>query len=212
LQNSAAALVNLRARWYHSGYGTFTTRDAFAGFDTQPSTLHMYLYGGNNPINLTDPSGTCYPPLQGLRDIEPLNCSNLDTAGQIFWHPNASLWERGLALSYVTAWTAGHVCAIVGASILTVEAGTAIASGSALVRLRALAETVPVVAEWVRRNTQTIQSVWKLSPFQRGVEIEESLGHNVPASYPTIDRWNAVTGEAADILILWNTTAILPVT
>jgi hypothetical protein len=31
------------------------------------------------------------------------------------------------------------------------------------------------------------------------VEIEQALGHNVPASYPTIDTWDAATGTANSI-------------
>jgi len=42
LQDPATGLVNLRARWYHTGYGTFTTRDSFQGFSEQPYSLHPY--------------------------------------------------------------------------------------------------------------------------------------------------------------------------
>jgi RHS repeat-associated protein len=198
-QDAATGLVNLRARWYSTAQGRFVSRDPFAGLMEQPTTLHPYLYVGNSPINLTDPSGKCFPPIEYLRRLEPLNCANLDAAGQIFHHPNANMWERGQALAYVTAWTAGHVCAIVGVSILTVEAGTVIASGSALVRLRAAAAAVPAVMRWFQQSIQRSPSVWQSPPFQRGVEIEERIGHNVPPSFPTIDRWNPATGEAASI-------------
>ncbi|CAG0928113.1 tRNA(Glu)-specific nuclease WapA [Thermoflexales bacterium] len=50
-------LVYLRARWYDSATGRFTTRDPFPGFVALPQTLHPYTYVGNNPVNLTDPSG-----------------------------------------------------------------------------------------------------------------------------------------------------------
>jgi RHS repeat-associated protein len=50
-------LVYLRARWYDSATGRFTTRDPFPGFAALPQTLHPYGYALNNPINLTDPSG-----------------------------------------------------------------------------------------------------------------------------------------------------------
>jgi RHS repeat-associated protein len=50
-------LVYLRARWYDSATGRFTTRDPFPGFADVPQTLHPYIYALNNPVNLTDPSG-----------------------------------------------------------------------------------------------------------------------------------------------------------
>ena len=52
-------LVHLRARWYHPNLGTFTSRDPFAGFDTQPYSLHPYQYAYSNPVLWTDPSGRC---------------------------------------------------------------------------------------------------------------------------------------------------------
>ncbi len=55
-------LVHLRARWYHPSTGTFTSRDPFAGFDTQPYSLHPYQYAYSNPVLLTDPSGRCVAP------------------------------------------------------------------------------------------------------------------------------------------------------
>ena len=49
--------VHLRARWYHTNLGTFTSRDPFVGFDTLPYSLHPYQYAYSNPVLLTDPSG-----------------------------------------------------------------------------------------------------------------------------------------------------------
>lgn len=37
------------------------TRDPFAGLVQVPQTLHPYVYVGNNPVNLTDPSGEIVP-------------------------------------------------------------------------------------------------------------------------------------------------------
>ena len=54
--------VHLRARWYNTNLSTFTSRDPFAGFDTQPYSLHPYQYAYSNPVLLTDPSGECPCP------------------------------------------------------------------------------------------------------------------------------------------------------
>jgi RHS repeat-associated protein len=58
LHDSASGMVNLRARWYHTGRGTFTSRDPFAGFAKQPYSLHPYQYGYSNPVLYNDPTGT----------------------------------------------------------------------------------------------------------------------------------------------------------
>ena len=50
-------LVHLRARWYHPSIGTFTARDPFEGFDTQPYSLHPYQYAYSVPTTWSDPSG-----------------------------------------------------------------------------------------------------------------------------------------------------------
>ena len=36
------SLVYLRARWYHTGLGTFTSRDSFQGVPDRPQSLHLY--------------------------------------------------------------------------------------------------------------------------------------------------------------------------
>ncbi|CAG1005510.1 tRNA nuclease WapA [Anaerolineae bacterium] len=61
--DSDTGLVYLRARWYDAVTGRFTTIDPFSGFDSLPQTQHSYAYVGNNPINLTDPSGEIAPLL-----------------------------------------------------------------------------------------------------------------------------------------------------
>jgi RHS repeat-associated protein len=68
LHDGAAGLVTLRARWYHTGSGMFTSVDPFAGFAAQPYSQHPYQYAYSNPVRWTDPSGQipvqqCCPPL-----------------------------------------------------------------------------------------------------------------------------------------------------
>jgi len=61
----SAGQVYLRARWYAPGQGTFTSRDPFAGFPTQPASLHPYQYAAHNPTRYTDPSGAFFPLVIG---------------------------------------------------------------------------------------------------------------------------------------------------
>ena|GEM_PF-5545520 len=47
----------LRARYYDQGIGRFTQMDGFIGFDSDPVTLHKYLYANIDPALNIDPSG-----------------------------------------------------------------------------------------------------------------------------------------------------------
>jgi RHS repeat-associated protein len=47
----------LRARYYDQGIGRFTQMDTWMGNNSDPVTLHKYLYGNVDPVNFVDPSG-----------------------------------------------------------------------------------------------------------------------------------------------------------
>jgi RHS repeat-associated protein len=47
----------LRARFYNPGSGRFLSMDSFDGNAQEPVTLHKYLYGNGDPVNMVDPSG-----------------------------------------------------------------------------------------------------------------------------------------------------------
>jgi len=48
---------NARARYLNPNTGRFWTMDSFEGSQTDPSSLHKYLYCEANPVNGWDPSG-----------------------------------------------------------------------------------------------------------------------------------------------------------
>ena len=50
-------LYYLRARYLNPGTGRFMTMDTFEGAQTDPLSLHKYLYAANNPVNGFDPTG-----------------------------------------------------------------------------------------------------------------------------------------------------------
>jgi hypothetical protein len=50
-------LQYLRARYYDTGIGRFTTRDTYEGDYQYPLTLNRWMYVNGNPIVFTDPSG-----------------------------------------------------------------------------------------------------------------------------------------------------------
>jgi RHS repeat-associated protein len=50
----------LRARYMGPNTGRFLTMDTDQGDQEDPPSLHKYLYGADNPVNLDDPSGNDY--------------------------------------------------------------------------------------------------------------------------------------------------------
>jgi RHS repeat-associated protein len=49
----------VRERYYDSALGRFLNKDRYLGEDRDPTSLHRYLYAGNNPINVVDVTGLC---------------------------------------------------------------------------------------------------------------------------------------------------------
>lgn len=55
--DDATGLQYLRARYYDTSTGTFTSADSYIGQTTNPLSMNRYIYGHNNPINGIDPTG-----------------------------------------------------------------------------------------------------------------------------------------------------------
>ena len=56
-KNEAVGLYYLRARYMNTANGRFWNADSYEGAQSDPRSLHKYLYCGGDPINRTDPSG-----------------------------------------------------------------------------------------------------------------------------------------------------------
>jgi RHS repeat-associated protein len=56
-QQDVSGLTYLRARYYSSGDGRFTSKDTWMGDYNSPLSLNRWLYAYAQPINNTDPSG-----------------------------------------------------------------------------------------------------------------------------------------------------------
>ncbi|MFG3142700.1 LamG-like jellyroll fold domain-containing protein [Streptomyces sp. NPDC048211] len=55
--------INMAARWYQPGTGSFASRDTWQ-LDPTPSTqANRYTYGNGGPLNGTDPTGHCFGPV-----------------------------------------------------------------------------------------------------------------------------------------------------
>ena len=83
-------LVYLRARWYHTGLGTFTTRDSYPGTPERSASLHRYLYTEGNPVNWNDPSGMCVAGFD--RNCEAISWEDF-WAGRWNWDDGQTYWS-----------------------------------------------------------------------------------------------------------------------
>lgn len=57
IDDPGTGLAYLRAGYYDTSTGRFTTEDTWLGDIYDPLTLNRYAYAKNNPVNDTDPSG-----------------------------------------------------------------------------------------------------------------------------------------------------------
>ncbi len=55
--DASAGLYYLRARYYDPATARFISEDTYRGDATDPASLNLYAYCGNDPVNYTDPSG-----------------------------------------------------------------------------------------------------------------------------------------------------------
>ena len=80
--------IYLRARYYNPATGRFISRDSFAGRRSDPLSLNLYTYCGNNPVIYTDPLGHDYYYFYGEDQKEAFeaNRNQLEDSGEIV-HP-----------------------------------------------------------------------------------------------------------------------------
>jgi RHS repeat-associated protein len=95
----STGLQYLRARYYSPASGRFTQMDQFAGVQSDPQSLHKYLYAHANPVMNVDPSGEI-------------------ALGVLFSHIDLHTAEISVGLALVELATGD----IVGASALFAEA------------------------------------------------------------------------------------------
>ena len=81
--DTSTGLYYLRARYYDPQAGRFLSQDPFSGRDTDPTSLHRYLYTGNDPVNVTDPTGNDLLVEQTLTTGLNTQISTTDAGGAV---------------------------------------------------------------------------------------------------------------------------------
>ncbi|NCB53033.1 MAG: hypothetical protein EOM54_14335 [Clostridia bacterium] len=95
--DSETVFYYLRARYYDPDLGRFTQEDTYRGIATNPLSLNLYTYCGNNPIIYNDPSGQIW---ETVFDIGGAIVSAYELIVNPSW-PNFGflLWDVGAALT-----------------------------------------------------------------------------------------------------------------
>ncbi len=78
--DSSTGLQYLRARYYDSSQGRFTTKDTYLGTIPNPLSRNLYTYVENNPLNYIDPSGhvPMPNPMRNFPHISPMDQAKID--------------------------------------------------------------------------------------------------------------------------------------
>jgi hypothetical protein len=171
--------------------GRFLSLDSYAGNQSDPLSLHKYLYAGANPINLIDPSGNSFIDqvvsfavnniLQTMAVSIPLRALQLARDLKNGADLGTALWDAGIGL--LTDAAVGLVL------------GGVFSKLSKVIQVR----NIPIVDFIAKRAAN---SPWRLGWAARGRALEEAILGRVPSlsriwNFPVIDDF--VEGVATSV-------------
>lgn len=176
----------LRARYYQPGIGRFWNMDSYEGRQSEPQSLHKYLYCHGNPVNGSDPSGhdlvgslstaSIQSGLISISIAAPLR--GMQAAAQVRAGADLNAAYSEYAFGLLTDGLIG--AALPGLSKYIGSGIAALRGSQALVR--------------------ATDSVWKLGAFARGWAIESQIlggTRRLVQNFPVID--DLVNGVATSI-------------
>lgn len=82
VHDSTTGLDHFPARYYTSTWSIWLTPDPLGGHLADPITLDKYVYGGDNPTSLTDPSGLDFYLLCSPMTENQGTCQKVDNGGE----------------------------------------------------------------------------------------------------------------------------------
>jgi RHS repeat-associated protein len=134
----------LRARYYQPDIGRFWTMDTYEGSQSDPLSLHKYLYCAADPVNNTDPSGHFMDGIGGLltstalqKGLRGMQATSMTVPGHIA--------ARGFMK---WAWLAGGI----GAGVQTLMQDTQFAMDMQL-----MMQSNPTGSRWAYQNLKCIE-------------------------------------------------------
>jgi len=121
----STGLQYLRARYYDSEVGSFITQDTYRGDVYNPMTLNLYDYVGNDPLNLTDPSGHGWikDKWNQAKNFVDKHVDKIEKVAQV------ALAVTTVVASVALAVAAAPVAAVVATVATAVAVGSAVAAG-----------------------------------------------------------------------------------
>jgi RHS repeat-associated protein len=128
--DSSTGLQYLRARYYDSSTGRFLSTDAFEGSLESPVSRHRYLYGNNNPLTYSDPSGN-FALTDTLTALSILETLTIATAAQ------ASIGQIARKIDGDIIWKGKYYKAELNSSIITelITGVSGVSAGTSLLDL-----------------------------------------------------------------------------
>ena len=137
--------IYLRARYYDPEMGRFINEDSYEGQVTDPLSLNLYTYCGNDPINNVDPSGNSWDvigqDLNYLKNLqnEYINGSITNTPEAIRASANRLREEIMGQTEFIENWMGFRDAAIAGLSLQKGQYGYSVGSaGSSPTQTQAL--------------------------------------------------------------------------
>ncbi|MEA4848852.1 MAG: RHS repeat-associated core domain-containing protein [Clostridiaceae bacterium] len=84
----------LRARYYDPTTGRFLSEDTYTGQVTDPLSLNLYTYCGNNPVKYIDPTGHSYDDYWKYRDKKKTSTNSKGTSSNEEGTSSSSLLNK----------------------------------------------------------------------------------------------------------------------
>jgi RHS repeat-associated protein len=204
-------LYYFKARFYASSIGRFISADTIVPDGKNPQAFNRYSYVNNRPLNFADPTGHMADngcQTQGCnltdKDIGKMRYDELWNQYRACEQGKGGCNNPIEALVFTTIGLVGvgllsEAPAAVGWLLDNLGIGGTAASAACAVGncTNELQSAVNAAQNFIQR---TGNSVWRLNPFARGVEIENNIlgrSADLAQNFPTIDRF--VNGVATSI-------------
>jgi RHS repeat-associated protein len=165
-----------RARYYSPALGRFWTLDSFEGSQSDPLSLHKYLYAHCNPINNLDPTGR---ETLGSMTVTAGGIAGLSTTvNAAITHASA----RAMFLLARAIISSDKIIFFFEAGTTAIGAGAIIANGAvqlSATAFEAVADMTEKVTQSYLNNTRQIPAGWAT----RGIALEQLGAQHLGEAY-----------------------------